>query len=207
MPDTIESRINAQKAVVDGLITAANNKTGDSFANLPAAVEELIDGYHSGGEQIFYTQGNQGYTKNTELPYDVIRASMFSGATELETISMPELTNMSADTIFDGCSKLRTLHAPKITNLFQSYLGFRNCTNLTEVVVGSVGYAVNPTSVLSRNTFNLSNARNLTVTMYVSASNYTEIPANITANMPWGAPSTASVIFRNSETGEVIPVE
>ena len=49
MPDTIESRITAQKAVVDGLITEAENKTGVSFDNLPAAVEELIDGYHSGG--------------------------------------------------------------------------------------------------------------------------------------------------------------
>lgn len=77
-----------------------------------------------------------------------------------------------------------------------------NCPLCSEIVLGGIGFPVYGMQS-TEGAYNTTFANNLTLTLYVNANSIADIPSNIKNAQPWGF-TTATIIYRNSTTGEVL---
>lgn len=191
------------KAIAD----AIRGKTGKTEAMTLDQMPEEIAGIETGGgeEEVFFaTFSSAMYFKRMDVTGDCqnINNSMYKNALHLEEYYAPnsvlDKVNAVGQEAFSGCSALRIVYLPKAT-YFMHY-NFRYCTGLSDVQLGSVGY---PVTVMALYTFNGVTQGNLTITLYVDADTLADIPDAVTSSAPWGA-TNATIIYRNSTTGEVI---
>ena len=202
-------------ALIDKLTAIANairNKTGKTdpmtLDQMPAEIEGIEAG--GGGEEIFYALSGVPYTRNTVLEETVSIVSpshpkpefgkcFYDGATEMETFTTNYPGLLGAMYCFAGCSKLREAYFPKVNGM---WLGnthfFMNNPALEKVSIGSIGCAVTRMDAGSFNT------PPITLELYVDAETIADIPDLIKNNVPGKWNANATVIYRNSTTGEVI---
>lgn len=202
-------------ALIEKLTAIANairNKTGKTdpmtLEQMPGEIEGIETG--GGGEEIFYALSGVPYTRNTVLeetvsivkpsnPQPEFARSMYNGATEMETFTTNYPGRFGAQYCFNGCSKLREAHFPKSVGV---WLGnthfFDNNPALEKVSFGSIGCAV------ERMDAGRFNTPPITLELYVDAETIADIPDLIKNNVPGQWNANATVIYRNSTTGEVI---
>lgn len=139
---------------------------------------------------------------NTMIP-----AVAFAGAENLQSIliSVPTGATFSLDNshalLFYGCVGLKSVVFDTAIGSFNGSQIFSGCTSLQSVQIGSMGKPFTGTTVTATHFNGLSALE--TITMFVNATTYEDIPSNIKNNAPFGAPN-ADVIYKNSTTGEVI---
>ena len=189
------------KAQLQADITAANEVTGKTDTTVHDAVNSLIEGF---GEAYVAASGAL-YKKHMELNaigntvFPGWQGSGFQGATEMETFYSNYGGLIGAQYLFDGCSKLREVYLPKCTGL---WLGnthtFSDTPSLEKVSIGSIGCPVTRMDAGSFRT------PPITLEIFVDATTIAEIPTLITNNVPSAWNVDATVIYRNSTTGEVI---
>ena len=168
---------------------------GGSSVRLPTAGKycdrDIVVTAKGGGEEV-YRKGTWYYMRNMILP-DVagVQAYTFQGCVNMEYLEMPDLTGNITGTC-DGCTSLKKAIFPKVSAL--GHYVFRGCTALEYVQLGSVGNSI--TSAMPT-AFNGVTQSTITVEIFVDA----ETLAGVTIT---GIPQNATVIYRNSSTGEVI---
>lgn len=157
------------------------------------------------GQTIYYTRAGACYVPNMIIePSDGIYnastlGSRYQYADYLETVEIPNIVlSGSVSNVFAFCSSLRTAKVAKVTNY--GHYWFRNCTALETVQLGLLGYPVTNMTTL---VFSGDTQTNLTITIYVDATTFAELPTTISNNSPFGA-TNATIVYRNSTTGEVI---
>lgn len=200
LPDAGEGTppvIKALTVTENGTYTAPDGV--DGYSPVTVNVEESV------GQTIYYSRVGACYVKDMIIePNDgVYNASTFANryqyATHLETLEIPNIVlSASVSGVFAFCSSLRTAKVEKVTNY--GHYWFRNCTALETAQLGSLGYPVTNMTTL---VFSGDTQTNLTITIYVDATTIAELPTAISNNAPFGA-KNATIIYRNSTTGEVI---
>lgn len=202
------------RSKIQSLIAAANTATGESDATLTDAVQTLVDGYGQGGVTV-YQAPHSGYLYTPDYTQEVTvssddtppRASAFAGATELVNYRLITPSKLIVvfdnrrQSLFNGCSKLETVWLDIKTNLLTGANMFNGCTSLKSIIVGNIDKPFGAYDILA-NCFN-GNGSIETVTFYVNAETMEDVPANLINRQPFGAPN-ATIIYRNSTTGEVI---
>lgn len=133
---------------LSSLLTAANNKTGESDTTLTDAVQTLIDGYGQGGggtetEDNLVT-GN--FTTYTNDRVTSIRSQFFSRMSNLQSVSFANVTSMPGERHFDrsGISSV-TMSSLPVTG---SYM-FNECQSLINIPRTSFPLA----TTINNNTF------------------------------------------------------
>lgn len=160
------------------------------------------------GDVIFYTPQGSGYKANTELSVVQVLPAMYNAATELVSLKLTNWNPTSNSNLglwagslrnfIQLCSKLTTVTLPKAQYLTKHFC--RECTALNTVQLGSIGYPVTSIDALA---FDGCSNEGLTITIYVNANEILVIPRGVAGNSPFGAVN-ATIIYRNSTTGEVI---
>lgn len=141
------------------------------------------------------------YLKDSDL---AIVTSKYRGCENLETVEISgqaigaDATSAPAN-VFAECKNLTSAIIENFTKY--GHYWFRDCTSLQNVQLGSIGIPV--LSIGSAYLFMNCKQSDLQITIYVDATTLTEIPTDVTKNAPWGA-TNATIIYRNSTTGEVI---
>lgn len=131
----------------------------------------------------------------------------FAGAENMESIliSAPAGATFNLDNshalLFYNCVGLKSVVLDTTIGPFNGSQIFNGCTSLQTVQIGSIGKPFTGTAVTATHFSGLSALE--TITMFVNAATYEDIPANIKTNAPFGAPN-ATVVYKNSTTGEVI---
>ena len=144
---------------LSSLLTAANNKTGESDTTLTDAVQTLIDGYGQGGggdytdktwptgqissdttETWQYMFFNRTAITHVSLPQaGSIPASMFQNCTSLQSVYLPNATFVGyAANQFNGCSSLEGIVLPKQTGVYNN--AFANCTAMIYADIMATGF-------------------------------------------------------------------
>ncbi len=166
------------------------------------------------GNPVYYTDNGTCYAENMELP--AIRQghdALYMDATNLKYVKCLQsgiIGGSNAKRVsnyFNRCYKLETAEFPLLqgigTGFVEYFLG--NCSALKTVVFGSVGHPIsemNNTSYTQK-IFSGTTQNSLEITLYVDATTVAEIPTAVNQYAPWGA-TNATIIYRNSTTGEVI---
>jgi hypothetical protein len=205
------------KSKIQALIAAANAKTGESDATLTDAVQTLVDGYGQGGVTVYaapysgylYTPDyTQTVTLNSWETNDTVpKKYAFSGAKELVNyrLIVPSGQAVSFDNnrsgFFNSCSKLETVWLDAKMSYLTGGWMFSGCSSLKSVTIGNIDKPFAANDILA-NRFE-GNSSIETVTFYVNAETMEDVPANLINRQPFGAPN-ATIIYRNSTTGEVI---
>ena len=156
-----------------------------------------------GGATLYYNIYSHAYAKSMVIPIykrDTGLNSFYYSCDNLENVRMYEESGATGSygapqNTFENCSALKNAYIeslPKYGHYF-----FKNCRALEEVQLGSIGH---PVSVLTTLTFVGCTQVGLTITVYVADD--AELPL---ASTPWGA-TNATIIYRSSTSGEVIPV-
>lgn len=116
---------------LNSLLTAANNKTGESDTTLTDAVQTLIDGYGQGGgggnDDVLITgqMGNNSYTfPQTSL------GGCFAFSKGAFDLTMPNLTSITVDYALQK-SEIKSFSAPNL--LTAQKWAFMQCTHLETV--------------------------------------------------------------------------
>ena len=155
--------------------------------------------------ELFNNDLGRLYTKNMILT-DLIASNevsklnnMYANCVHLETVEMDGGLRTGADSgIFYGCENLRSAKLKNITS-YGHYI-FRSCLSLENAELGYIGKPVIQMAVY---TFYNCTQNDLKITIYVDSTTLAGIPEKITSGSPWGA-TNATIIYRNSTTGEVI---
>lgn len=204
------------------IANAIRTKGGTSAPlSFPQGFVDAVEAIEAGGGEETYRAPYSDviYTKNHTVTLSIggeiiawrtnnmVAACQFAGAESLETIviSAPAAANFIMDNtkamLFYTCSNLRTIVLDAKVTSFNGAQIFDGCIALESVQIGSIGKPFTGTAVIATHFRNLSALE--TITMFVDAETYEDIPANIKNNAPFGAPN-ANVIYKNSTTGEVI---
>lgn len=195
-PETVKAQLQAD-------IAAANAATGKADTTLHAAVSSLIEGFGGGGEEVFFTTGGQMYVKNVVLPETVttLPSNCYANMPEMKSIYATGVTKLGGHYAFgNSVTPIEVLIAPKLTN-WGTNTYWQIAGQLKEVQAGSIGFPV--TVMKSSYGFRNSDRNDLVITIYVDATTLAEVPTDITNYAPFEA-KNATVIYRNSTTGEVI---
>lgn len=131
-----------------------------------------------------------------------IAVSAYKNAAMLEEFYAPEIAcdkvAQFGQEAFSGCTALKIVYLPKVT--YCMHYNFRTCTALQKVQLGSVRY---PVTAMTTLVFSGCSQADLEVTIYVDATRMDDIPTQVKSVAPFGA-TNATIIYRNSTTGEVI---
>lgn len=183
---------------------------GGSSVRLPTAGKycdrDIVVTAKGGGEEIYFSKHGAGYTADMVLDCTVIIGGLWNGADNLKSLELTEWNPTSAVNIplaggsitdtFRSTS-LETLLLPKLQ--YGGHYWARNATGLKTVQLGSIGYPV----VIGLGYFFYGCEQgDLTITVYVNALTIEEANA-IVVGAPWRA-TNATIVYRNSTTGEVI---
>ena len=193
-----------EERYMQDIADAIREKNGTEDTYKPSQMADAVRGIESGGE-IFKT------------PYGVMYTSIYDTGEcrEIGAVGAPSNILRYADKLVEATirwtkaqgghnadmvseSSIQRLYMPilKTTNTYVA----RKCLYLEIAILGSIGNSV---TMLSGYTFNGCTQDFLTITIYVDAETLADISTDITTNAPWGA-TNATIIYRNSTTGEVI---
>ena len=159
-------------------------------------------------EEMFFTDWGVAYSANMVLASERIISGAWRDADKLISL---ELTNWNPTSANDlklsgGGNGNDTFQSPSLKTLILPKLQYgghywaRNATALEKVQLGSIGY---PVTYLGNYFFYKDTQNNLTITVYVDATTLSGITSGVKGTAPWGA-TNATVIYRNSNTGEII---
>lgn len=198
------------ESAVDGLIDDANAATGESDTNLTDAVGSLIAAVPEGGP-VYINDYGTVYLKDMDLSgiskLDVdsvaTRTAMYAKCIHMRSMlcaaeSVGAASLAGTSNMVNGCTALETLAMPKAA--YYGHYFARDCTSLKTVQLGSIGH---PVTSMSERVFYNDTQNNLTITVYVDAATTADIVADVKNNAPWGA-TNATIVYRNSTTGEII---
>lgn len=197
------------KAIADAIRGKTGKTEGLTLDQMPEEIAGIETG--GGGEQKIYTAPSGAmytpiYDNGSAVPTNAYQwaANLFRGAEKIEEVTLRGWENISADRNDEviSASSAKKLFMPdfKASGLGYSYSNSYICTNckeLVEIVLGSVGCGV--VGTMYANAFSGCSNSGLTITVYTTA----EILADVPSGAPWGA-TNATIIYRNSTTGEVI---
>lgn len=194
------NRLDADMATVaDAIRSKAGTEDALSF---PDGFVSAVEGIEAGEEAFFTPDSGIMYFKKMHIPDAFSKLDGYSKAYYLEEFYAPNAAlnqpNSVAPGAFQFCTALRIIYLPKAT-YFMHY-NFRSCTSLKEAQLGSAGY---PVTNMANYTFSGVAQADLTITVYVNAEKLADIPTAVASIAPWGA-TNATIIYRNSTTGEVI---
>lgn len=161
----------------------------------------------SGGAEVYQTPYGTWYTPHMVLtspsaPKSALVNNMYREATELISFECDFSGLCGAQFAFSNCTKLKTVELPKCTGF---WLGnthtFGDNSALESVVIGSIGV---PVTRMDAGGFSVPST--MVLTLYVNAETYADIPTLVTDNLSaqW---NKCTIVFRNSTTGEIIPIE
>lgn len=191
------------KAIADAIRGKTGKTDGLTLDQMPTEIE----GIQSGGGEFYFTPYGVGYTPNMVLDCTTIVSPAWKGADKIKSLELTEWNPTSATTTMGegngslndvfGYNSLETLLLPKVQ--YTGHYWVRGSTNLKTVQLGSVGFPVNAVGSLC---FKDCTQTGLTITVYVDATTLADAKTK-TGAPPWGA-TNATIIYRNSITGEVI---
>jgi hypothetical protein len=180
---------------------------GGSSVRLPTAGKycdrDIVVTATGGGMEVF-----QNPTYGTYYVADmVVNSSSLSfgnlaGSPNLKSFTLngvKEIGYGSGTNILAYCPNLKSICLPDLYLLNSWFCG--ECKALETIQVGSVGVPV--TLLRATNPFSGCTQNGLTITVYVDAILLADIEPNVIKNAPWGA-INATIVYRNSTTGEVI---
>lgn len=192
------------KAIADAIRGKTGKTDGLTLDQMPTEIE----GIQSGGGEFYFTPYGVGYTPNMVLDCTTIVAPAWKGADNIKSLELTKWNptgaadirteNISnANDVF-GQNSLETLLLPKLQ--YGGHYWARGSTNLKTVQLGSVGFPI--IKGIGSLFFHGCEQTGLTITVYVDATTLADAKTKTSAP-PWGA-TNATVIYRNSITGEVI---
>lgn len=186
------------------LSSAIAEKSGTPAPAFPNGWQEAVEGIRV-AVPVYYTPGGKCYLEHmTVAPMEggsEVNAlnTLFANCVHLKTVvTGGGVYTASNNSMFDGCVSLT--HAACENIAAYGHYVFRNCHALQAARLGSLGV---PVTAMAIHTFNGCAQADLEITLYVDAQTLAQIPAAVTDTAPWGA-ANATVIYRNSTTGEVI---
>lgn len=118
------------KAKLEGLISKANEATGNSDADLTTAVDSLIEGYGQGGEDTLGMLLNDTLTSYSNEEVTEIGAYRFYKSTALTSVNLPSVTKLG-ESAFKECTSIPSVSFPKVTQTGARV--FDECTSLKSV--------------------------------------------------------------------------
>jgi hypothetical protein len=204
---------------LSSLLTAANNKTGESDTTLTDAVQTLIDGYGQGGGGSTLLYCNIIGSQCTFYAEDMIldATAPFANVQKLQGAAYLKKIKLLRDTFYGSTSYqvYKAFYNCPLLESVQVLNGFdpsgycedivANCPNIKEFIVGDIGY---PNTVgMGPTSGSYTMFRNLTIPfniiIYTTATSLSDVPAILTSGSPWGA-TNATIIYKNSVTGGVL---
>lgn len=132
---------------IEALTQYANETTGASDTNLSDAVGTLVAGYGGGGGDTLHELLANTLVAYTDTEVSgALRESAFKNNTNLESISLPNITEISAESFYN-CQKLASVNLPNVGSLWgngafrQTYaLKVIAFPKLTRVLAGSQAF-------------------------------------------------------------------
>lgn len=159
----------------------------------------------------YFTDSGLCYTEHFVPPKIVFGVdSAYKGAYKMKTLvcgdnrTLGGSSGTKCNLYFQDCTALESIEFPYIQGIGSSFIDylFAGCTSLKNATFGSIGHPITQfANTTYRPIFN--GDKDLTITIYVNADTLSEIPIDVTNRQPWGA-TNATVVYRNSTTGEVI---
>lgn len=196
--------INAEGAVVTGsnpYEKTATDAEVNTQTNLIEQIKTVLQDKAVGGVELLFTSSGIMYVENLVVPETVTALS--SGAYNIngiKSITALGVTSIGGHYCFGGAwNSLEVLICPRLTSWPGNY--WCRGGNLKEVQAGSIGYPV--TAMLNAKGFDLNSRADLVITIYVDATTLAEVPTDVSSYAPFGA-TKATIVYRNSTTGEVI---
>ena len=187
---------------------AIRGKTGKTDGLTLDQMAAEIEGIQGGGGEFYFTPYGVGYTPNMVLDCTTIVSPAWKDAKNIKSLELTEwnptaanktnVQNAASMSDIFGYNSLETLLLPKLQ--YGGHYMARGSTNLKTVQLGSVGFPV--TGGIGSLFFRDCAQTGLTITVYVDATTLADAKTK-TGAPPWGA-TNATVIYRNSITGEVI---
>lgn len=192
-------------ALIDKLTAIANairNKTGKTdpmtLDQMPAEIEGIEAG---GGDIVKYSTAGKMYIEHVVVPEFVTELTN-EGTYDIygiKSIIALGLTKISGHYQFGRVDNIvEKLVCPRLSSWGTGYWCYRSKA-LKIVQAGSVGYPV--VSMPNQNGFLW--APQPEITIYVDATTIAEVPEEVRNYAPFGS-DNATIIYRNSTTGEVI---
>ncbi|MCH5298004.1 MAG: hypothetical protein J1E85_10105 [Ruminococcus sp.] len=184
------------------ICNATRAKTGGTELLKSGEIASEIEKIETGKKVYVAPKSGILYEANTK--YDTVSApqityQMFANASELETFFSNSAGLLGAQESFNGCTKLRKVILPKCTGM---WLGNTHCFGnnpaLEKVTLGSIG---TPVVRMDAGSFK---TPAIILELYVNAETIADIPTVITNFVPANWNENATIIYRNSTTGEVI---
>lgn len=196
---------------------AIRSKTGGAEALTLDQMAAEIGALETGGStEVFIAPAGAMYTaiyaNDPDVAVDTYTSSanLFRNAKYLEEATFYRWTNVASNrnnNPVGGNPLLRKLHFPDFrasglgVTYNNTYIVQPDCPALVDITLGKIGTPV--ISTLYGNAFTgCKNNEGLIITVYVDAATIADAQA-VTGAPPWGA-ANATVIYRNSTTGEVI---
>lgn len=176
-------------------ITASAEETTTSLIN---KVSDISGGYYNTGDGKLYAKNMVLSNLNANTAISSMNY-LYSGCRYLESVVMSggKISGFSSY-IFSDCTCLKSAKINNITAY--GHYWFKNCKNLSKAQLGSIGFPVTSMAIY---TFYGCTQTELEITIYVDAETLSDIPTDISSVSPFGA-TNATIIYRNSTTGEVI---
>lgn len=201
------------KAIADAIRGKTGKTDGLTLDQMPTEIEGIESG---GGYELKTNSTGTVYAEipSVTVPYVGMGGSHVvfcedcspRGAEAFNTLGIlegyaPECVHINGHYPFtnQGNPLLKKIIAPKLKKAEGSYWG-RNLKGLEFVQFGSIGH---PVEELNGTLGFRDTTAKLTIEVYVDAETLADIPTTITDTAPWCATS-ATIIYRNSTTGEVI---
>lgn len=194
-PITVDVPIPDGYIVPSGTLEITENGTHDA-----AAYAEVNVNVESGAELLFTTSGVM-YVEEIVVPETVTAlAANAYNINGIKSVTALGVTSLGGHYCFGGAwNSLEVLICPRLTSWPGNY--WCRGGNLREVQAGSIGYPV--TAMLNTKGFDLNKRTDLAITIYVDATTLAEVPTDVSSYAPFGA-TNATIVYRNSTTGEVI---
>lgn len=177
-------------------------------ADLIAQIKTALDGKAAGGGgvEVYQTPGGAMYTpifSTGDFPFNVHQTcgNLLRNADKLIEATFQNWTSVQGGANHNPLSgsSVQRAYFPKLSTT-ATYIA-ENCPNLVEAVLGGIGHPV--TSLYARTFWGTTNNANLIITVYVNATALADIPTAVSGSLP-GSATNATLIYRNSTTGEVI---
>lgn len=199
-PETVKAQLQAD-------IAAANAVTGKADATMHDAVASLIEGFGQCEELYRTPYSGRLYRAIEDFSGEVGAANtgssnLYCGAEYLEEATIRGWNSIQGGANgrpFSHCPKLKKASLPNLINT-SSYV-FDECPSLIEASLGSIGYPVS--SLYGKSFYGNTNNPDLVITVYVDAATLADVPTTVSGSLP-GSAVDATIIYRNSTTGEVI---
>ena len=192
------------KVIADAIRGKTGKTDGLTLDQMPTEIE----GIQSGGGEFYFTPYGVGYVPNMVLDCTTIVGQAWKRADKIKSLELTEWNPTAATDIKTenavqpndcfGYNGLETLLLPKLQ--YGGHYWARGSTNLKTVQLGSVGFPI--TGGIGSLFFRDCTQTGLTITVYVDATTLADAKTK-TGAPPWGA-TNATIIYRNSITGEVI---